>query len=100
MSSTEIPHAAEPAADAASAPRPWARGLFSLAFILLFALAETLLTVLAIVQFGWLLLYRTPNPQLRAFGASLGAWMAQVARFQAAQTEDKPFPWGDWPKSA
>lgn len=95
MSSTEIPHAPE----AAAAPRPWARGLFSLAFIVMFAVAETLLTVLAVVQFLWLMLYRAPNAQLRGFGASLGAWMAQVARFQSAQTEDKPFPWGEWPKA-
>ncbi len=93
MSSSETPQTA-----ATDAPRPWARGLFALIFIVLFAVAETLLTIVAVVQFGWMLFYRAPNARLRDFGVSLGAWMAQVARFQAAQSEDKPFPWADWPK--
>lgn len=92
MTSTETPRA-----ERAAAPRDWARGLYALVFILLFAVAETLLTLLAVLQFGWLIVYRAPNPQLKAFGASLGAWMAQVARFQAADSEAKPFPWAPWP---
>ena len=75
------------------------RGLYMLAFILLFALAETVLTIIAVLQFLWLLFTGHRNDALRDFGASLSIWMGDVARFQACDTDEKPFPWDRWPPS-
>ena len=77
----------------------WLRGLYMLAFIILFAVAETVLGLIAIVQFLWLLFTGHRNEALKDFGASLSIWMGDVARFQACDTEEKPFPWDRWPPS-
>ena len=77
--------------------RIWTRGLVMLAFVIMFAIAESLLAVLALVQFLWMLLTGDRNRALTDFGAALGRWMSQVASFQAAETEERPFPWAPWP---
>lgn len=74
------------------------RGLFMLLFAILFGVAETLLALLALLQFLWLIVTGRPNEMLRRFGASLALWMAEAARFQACASEDKPFPWRPWPQ--
>ncbi len=77
----------------------WLRGLFMLLFIILFGIAETVLALMAVVQFFWLLFAKEPNAFLRDFGASLGRWMRDVANFQTGGTEEKPFPWKNWPSA-
>ncbi|MEM6467735.1 MAG: DUF4389 domain-containing protein, partial [Pseudomonadota bacterium] len=73
------------------------RGLYMLLFVVLFALAETLLTVIAVLQFFWLIFTGHTNRQVRQFGHGLSQWMASVAEFQACETEEKPFPFSSWP---
>ena len=77
----------------------WMRGLIMLVFIVLTGVAQWIMGLLAIVQFLWLLLSERPNPNLVGFGRSLAKWLAQVGRFQCADTEDRPFPWTAWPSS-
>ncbi len=74
----------------------WMRGLLMLVLAAMFALAETVLAVLALVQFLWMLFTKEKNSLLVDFGVDLGEWMAATARFQSGATEDKPFPWGKW----
>ncbi len=77
----------------------WLRGLFMLILAVFFGFAQSLLALLAVIQFFWALFNtNTPNPAIRLFGASLADWLRQTARFQTFSTEDKPFPWSDWPK--
>ncbi len=75
----------------------WMRGLFMLIFAALFGLAETVLVVVAVIQFLWMVFAKEKNAGLADFGQSLGHWLAQVAEFQTASTDDKPFPWAKWP---
>jgi hypothetical protein len=74
----------------------WMRGLFMLIFLALFGLAETVLLVVALVQFLWMLFTKEKNDGLADFGQSLGRWLGRVAEFQTGATDDKPFPWGKW----
>ncbi len=74
----------------------WMRGLMMLIFALLFGLAETVLAVVAVVQFLWMLFTKEKNALLMGFGDDLADWLADVARFQTGATEDKPFPWSKW----
>lgn len=77
----------------------WMRGLFMLILAVFFGFAQTLLALVAIIQFFWALFNsNTPNPALRHFGASLADWLRQTARYQTFASEDRPFPWADWPK--
>ncbi len=78
---------------------PWLRGLFMLLFLIFFGVAETLLGLLALLQFLWLVITGRPNDALRRFGASLALWLADAARFQACASDDKPFPWKPWPQA-
>ncbi len=74
----------------------WMRGLMMLILAFMFALAETVLAVVAVVQFLWMLFAKEKNALLADFGVDLGNWLAAVARFQSGATEDKPFPWAKW----
>jgi hypothetical protein len=76
----------------------WMRGLFMLVFIIAFWAAQWLLNFLAIVQFIWLLAAREPSQFIARFGNSLSTWLAEVGRFLTCATNDKPFPWRQWPE--
>jgi Domain of unknown function (DUF4389) len=76
----------------------WLRGLMMIILAIFFGFAQSLLALLAVVQFCWAAFGSGPNPAIRHFGASLADWLRQTARFQAFATEDKPFPWAEWPK--
>lgn len=75
----------------------WKRGLFMLLFAIGFCVGHFVLNLLAVVQFLWLLLAREPNQPLLRFGRSLSTWFADTARFLSCATDEKPFPWRDWP---
>lgn len=75
----------------------WLRGVFMILFGILYSLAGTVLFVLAVLQFIFVLLGSAPNTRLLAFGRSLGSYVQQIVNFQSFNTEDKPFPFSDWP---
>jgi len=77
----------------------WLRGFYMILFAIFFALAETLLGVLALVQFFWMLFKKEKNRAIVDFGRSLGLWMRDVAAFQTGVSDEKPFPWTGWPKA-
>jgi len=74
----------------------WMRGLYMLIFAVFFGLAETVLAVLAVVQFLWILFGKEKNAAIADFGKSVGRWLGRVAEFQTGSTDEKPFPWGKW----
>ena len=73
------------------------RGALMLLFLILTSLARYVTIVIALLQFGWLLVTGSPNVWLRGFGASLAAWIAETTRFLSAASDEKPFPWKSWP---
>lgn len=75
----------------------WLRGVFMVLLGILYSLAGTVLFVVALLQFVIVLLGNAPNDRLLAFGRSLGRYAQQIADFQSFNTEDKPFPFSDWP---
>lgn len=75
----------------------WMRGLIMLVFAFAFGIGQMVLNAVTLVQFLWLLITREPNERLARFGSSLSIWFSEVARFQTGATDDKPFPWRDWP---
>lgn len=77
----------------------WERALLLLVLGFGFGLAQSLLFVLAMTQFLWMLIGRERNRFLADFGRSLGLWMAETAWFLSADTDEKPFPWREWPRS-
>ena len=75
----------------------WIRGLFMLLFMVAFGVAQIVLYLVAVVQFLWLLLAGERNQVLTRFGNSLSKWFSETVRFLSCASDDKPFPWKDWP---
>ena len=74
----------------------WLRGAMMLILAILAELAKTVLVVVALVQFLWMLFAKEKNSLLSDFGIDLGEWMSKNARFLTGASEEKPFPWGEW----
>jgi hypothetical protein len=75
----------------------WLRGVFMILFGLLYSLAGTVLLVMAVLQFIFVLTGSAPNTRLLTFGRNLGSYVQQIVHFQTFNTEEKPFPFSDWP---
>lgn len=70
------------------------RLIFMLIIWFMLSIAQTILSVLTVVQFILMALSKgEPNPRLADFGTDLGIWIAKAARFQTAASEVKPWPW-------
>ena len=74
----------------------WIRGLWMIVLAILFGVGETILAVCAVIQWLWMLFTKQRNGLLADFGKDLGKWMQDVAAFQTASTDEKPFPWKKW----
>ena len=78
----------------------WIRALFMILFIVIYYVAEWLVIAVGVFQFVVVVVTGKQNPQLAGFGDGLSRFVYQVARFLTFGTEDKPFPFSDWPGSA
>jgi hypothetical protein len=76
----------------------WSRGLYMLLFVLAYAIAETILTVLVLFQFVAALITRRVNEPLQRFGTNLSMYVYQILQFQTFNSETRPFPFSDWPE--
>jgi len=90
---------AQNANDASKEGNIWLRGVFMILLAMLYSLAGTVLFVVVVLQFIFVLLGSAPNTRLLAFGRSLGSYVQQVVNFLTFSTEEKPFPFSDWPSS-
>ncbi|MFM2349663.1 MAG: hypothetical protein RIR04_629 [Pseudomonadota bacterium] len=72
----------------------WLRLLWLVIIAAMMSVAQTLLSLLTVVQLIIMATSkRQPNAEIAAFGKRLGLWLAQAARFQTADSDDKPWPW-------
>jgi len=76
----------------------WMRGGYMLLFAVAFSLAQSLHTLIAIVQFIALLVWREPNAHIREFGGGLAKWVGQMSAFLTCASERRPWPFSPWPK--
>ena len=77
----------------------WLRFVFMVLFAIISYLACYVIVVLVLLQFVWSLIAGKGNGKLRDLGSSLSRYMYQILRFLTYNTEDKPFPFSDWPES-
>lgn len=72
------------------------RLLFLIIIAVMLSVSQTVLTLLTVVQYIIMLLNSgEKNARLADFGTDLGIWMAKAARYQAAASNVKPWPWTD-----
>jgi hypothetical protein len=73
----------------------WMRGLYMIITAFLIGAAQSVLFLLAVVQFIMLLIDgKNPNPRIAEFGEVLGKWLVQAVHFQTAKSDEKPWPMG------
>lgn len=73
------------------------RILWMLVFLLVWQVAQLLLGAVVLVQLAYRLFYGAPSANLMNFGDSLSQYLAQIGRFGSFHTEQKPWPFADWP---
>lgn len=73
------------------------RLVFMVIFAALLQLAIMVLWPVVVLQFGFALITGSDNEALREFGKSLSTFVRQTLDFLTYNTEDKPFPFQDWP---
>ncbi len=77
----------------------WIRGFFMLIYAALYYVANIVLLVMVLFQFGSLLLTGQINKRLLGFGQGLSMYIYQIIRYLTYNTEEKPFPLSSWPSS-
>jgi hypothetical protein len=76
----------------------WVRLFFMIVMAVCFAVTRLVLTVVVVVQFLHVLFTGGPNPRLKDFGASLGAYVHEIIAYLTFNTEVRPFPFdAEWP---
>ncbi|WP_017939280.1 DUF4389 domain-containing protein [Zestomonas thermotolerans] len=73
------------------------RILWMAVFVIVWQVAELVLGAVVLLQLGYRLFYGAPNATLRGFGDSLSQYLQQIGRFGTFNTEEKPWPFADWP---
>ena len=75
----------------------WLRLVFMLLFAALLQVASIIMWVLVVLQFVFSLITGQDNINLRRFGHSLSTYIYQTLKFLTYSSEEKPFPFADWP---
>ena len=74
-----------------------ARLVYMLIIAIMINFAQTILWVVAVLQYVLTLVNGSkPNERLAEFGIDLGTWLAKAVRYQAMGSEEKPWPWTPW----
>ncbi len=81
-------------------PIIWIRLLYMILFVAFYVVAEILLSAMVIFQFLHRLLLGSTNNNVLKFTDGLSQYFLQLIRYLAFNTEDKPFPFSDWPKGS
>ena len=72
------------------------RLVYMLLIAVMISFAQTILTVLTVIQFVIMLINnKVPNERIAEVGTDLGVWVAKAARYQTAASNVKPWPWTD-----
>ena len=76
----------------------WIRLLYMVLFGFLSIVARMVIWVVAVLQFILVLVTGDGNNNLRDLGQGASKWSYQVFLFLTFNSDDKPFPFSDWPE--
>lgn len=79
-------------------PSKWLRILYMVLFLVIYGIAEFILTGIVIIQVILNLLTGNTNERLLRFSGDLSRYVYDTLRFLTYNTEEKPFPFSDWPQ--
>ena len=75
----------------------WIRLLFMILFAFVLQVASIVVGAVVILQFIFALITGSSNANLRQLGSSLTRYIADTLKFLTYNSEEKPFPFADWP---
>ncbi len=78
----------------------WLRLVYMILFVIIFNVAEIVVTMVVVLQFLSKLFTGRVNARLQGLGQSLGSYLSQIVCFLTFQTEDMPYPFAHWPSGA
>lgn len=71
-----------------------------LLFALIYSVAEVVVFVVILLQFFFVLFAGHQNSRLREFGDSLSIFVYQIISYWTYNSEERPFPFAQWPGSS
>ena len=77
----------------------WIHFLHLILYGIAFFISTWILFGIVILHFVLRLLTGEPNVELQKFGKSMSIYLAQIIQFASFNTDKKPFPLSEWPKS-
>ena len=75
----------------------WLRFVFMVLFSIIICVLSYVVGVLVFLQFIFALVTGKDNEKLRRLGSSCSVFISQILQFLTYNSEDKPFPFADWP---
>ena len=79
-------------------PFPFVRLLYAMGYAVLAWVAFWILLILSALQFAVLLVTGRVNPELRSFNLGLLQYLMELFAFISFARDDRPFPFGPFPK--
>lgn len=76
----------------------WVRLLYMILFALLLGLSRLVILSVALLQFVLMLVKAKPNQKLLELGQGTAKWAFQAFLFLTYNSDEKPFPFADWPE--
>ena len=77
----------------------WLRLFFMLVFWVLAGITTFVASVVIILGFFWVLFTGETNARLQTAGKSIAAYIYQIISYLTYNSEEKPFPFGEWPSA-
>lgn len=77
----------------------WLRLVFMVLFAVILQVAAAVMWIVVVLQFLFSLFTGQNNDNLREFGHSLSVFIYQTWQFLSYNSEEKPYPFQDWPDS-
>ncbi|MCF6288639.1 MAG: DUF4389 domain-containing protein [Proteobacteria bacterium] len=75
----------------------FSRIFYTILFALIGWLSLWVFTFVVLIQFGFLLITGKVNINLKGFNQEIGLFLFDMIKYLSFQTNDKPFPFRDWP---
>ncbi len=85
--------------DRVPAKEIWIRGLYMLLFLVIYGIAKGLVFFVAIFHFLSVLIARKTFAPLLRFSQGLATYLYEITLYLTFVTEEKPFPFREWPSS-
>ena len=76
----------------------WLRAILMLGFFFVLSLLKLLVSLIALFQFGAILVTGQANAHLGRFGGSLAFYASDLVAYLTCATDELPFPFAEWPR--